>query len=238
MSCTVGTVVHLARYPVKSLGGERLDEAVVEERGLVGDRVWATYTEDGGIGSGKTTRRFRKVDGLLEVGARLEGVDDGVPVLDLGGAPVPADDPAAAAGLSALLGRRLELRRESDVPHHDDCPVHLVTTASLRRLQDLYGDRVDPERFRANLVIATDGVGFVEDDWSGHELALGEEVVLRLGRGMPRCVMVDMPQPADDLPEAPGLLKLLGQEHEIELGLQASVVQPGRVRLGDRAVLR
>jgi uncharacterized protein YcbX len=45
-------VAELTRYPVKSMGPERLTEADVDLRGLLGDRTWAAYTEDGGIGSG------------------------------------------------------------------------------------------------------------------------------------------------------------------------------------------
>ena len=42
-------VALLARYPVKSLCGEVLDEVEVGPRGLAGDRGWAVYSEDGGI---------------------------------------------------------------------------------------------------------------------------------------------------------------------------------------------
>lgn len=45
---------------------------VVGQRGLEGHRTWAVHTADGGIGSGKTTRRFRRVDGLPALAARLE----------------------------------------------------------------------------------------------------------------------------------------------------------------------
>jgi len=48
----VGTVALLARYPVKSMRGETLEHVEVEPRGLSGDRGWAVYTDDGGIGSG------------------------------------------------------------------------------------------------------------------------------------------------------------------------------------------
>jgi uncharacterized protein YcbX len=47
------------------MGGEGLDRADITPRGVAGDRQWAVRTPDGGIGSGKTTRRFRRVDGLL-----------------------------------------------------------------------------------------------------------------------------------------------------------------------------
>ena len=34
-------LARLSRYPVKSLVGEDLERVLVEERGLVGDRLWS-----------------------------------------------------------------------------------------------------------------------------------------------------------------------------------------------------
>jgi uncharacterized protein YcbX len=231
----VGTVAALARYPVKSMTGEQLTQAVIVERGVVGDRSWATYTADGSIGSGKRTSRFRRVDDLLSLRASL--ADDGVPRVTFpDGREHRADDPAAAEALSALLGQPLELRPEAAVSHHDDSPLHVVTTAALRRLEQLHGEPVDVARFRPNVVLDVDGVGFVEDDWHGRELALGD-VVLRLGPATPRCVMVGLQQPPRGLPEDGRLLRTLGRVHDVEFGLQASVVRGGVVRVGDAAAL-
>jgi uncharacterized protein YcbX len=228
----VGVVALLARYPVKSMGGEELEAAQVEARGLVGDRAWAVVTEDGGIGSGKTTRRFRRVDGLLEWRAVL---DEGVPVVES-----PAGErygmADAGARLSEGMGRPLRIEAESDVPHHDESPVHVLTTASLRGLGQLLGEPVDVARFRPNVVLEVEGEGFPEDEWTGRELALGDEVVLRLGPGMPRCVMVGLPQ--GDLRKDKNILRTLAQERDLAFGLQASVVRGGLVRVGDPASLR
>ena len=246
----VGQVAALTRYPVKSMAGEHLDLAHVTERGLAGDRCWATYTPDGGIGSGKTTRRFRRVDGLPDLRARLDdppgrtapsdvpGVAGGVPLVVFpDGQERRADAPETSAALSALLGQPLLLAPETSVPHHDESPVHLVTTAALRHVSRSLGDPVDAARFRANIVVDVEGVGFVEDDWQGRQLALGEEVVLRLGAAMIRCVMVDMAQPHEGLPGDARLLKALGESHDVEFGLQASVVRSGPLRVGDAAML-
>jgi uncharacterized protein YcbX len=228
---TVGVVTRLARYPVKSMGGERLEEVEIGARGLSGDREWAVYTADGGIGSGKTTRRFRRVDGLLSFAARLDGA---VPVLDLpDGMARSADDPAAGELLSSVLGQPVALRRENATPHHDESPVHLITTASVRRLARLLGAPVDLARFRANIVLDVPGEDFVEDAWKGRDLALGDEVVLRIGRGMPRCVMVGLPQAG--LGPDNRLLKQLARAHDLEFGLQATLVRGGLCRQGDVA---
>ena len=60
------------RYPVKSLGGERVAASLVNDRGLLGDRLWAVRDEDGKLGSGKDSRRFRRMEGLLGVSARYD----------------------------------------------------------------------------------------------------------------------------------------------------------------------
>ncbi|GAB7192271.1 hypothetical protein NUM3379_29800 [Kineococcus sp. NUM-3379] len=230
--------------------GEALSRAEFTTR-VRGDRCWAVYTEDGGIGSGKNSTRFRRVDGLLSLRARLGGTGgdggrgsgsgaggpDAVPVVELpDGRRLRADDPQAPAVLGGLLGRPLELRPETTVPHHDDSPVHVVTTAALRRLSALLGAPVDPVRFRANVVVDVPGEGFPEDSWPGRELRLGGDVVLRLTEPMPRCVMVSAAH--GDLPRDPRVLRTLGQVHDVEFGLQAEVVRGGHVALGDAASLR
>ena len=40
-------VLELWRYPVKSLSGETLTNALLDERGLVGDRLWSVRDPDG-----------------------------------------------------------------------------------------------------------------------------------------------------------------------------------------------
>lgn len=228
-----GRVAQLFRYPVKSMQGEQLGEAAVDARGLRGDRGWAVYTPDGGIGSGKTTRRFRRVEGLLDHRAALDG--GSVPEVTLAsGSRFRADAPGAGRTLSEALGRPVTLRAEGQVPHHDESPVHVVTTAALRHLGRLLGHPVDVHRVRPNVVLELDGDGFVEDGWTGRDLRIGE-VVLRLGERMPRCVMVDLPQPG--VVTQPHLLKLLGQVNDLCFGLQASVRTGGAVRVGDVARL-
>ncbi len=55
----VGAVAGLWRFPVKSMRGERLEQAEFTERGLVGDRAYALIDADTGkVVSAKSTRLF------------------------------------------------------------------------------------------------------------------------------------------------------------------------------------
>jgi uncharacterized protein YcbX len=229
----LGPVTELHRYPVKSVLGEAMDAVRVDARGVEGDRVWAVYTDDGGIGSGKNSRRFRKVDGLLHLRATLGGHSPRVQLPD--GSTLDAADPGAGGVLSAHLGRPVELRPEGEVPHHDDSPLHLVTTTGLRTLAAEVGHVPEVARFRPNLVVDTLAAGlddgYPEDAWLGRRLAVGDEVVLTVDEPMPRCVMVDAEQRG--LPGGGGVLKALGRVHDVDFGVQLSVVRGGTVRRGD-----
>jgi uncharacterized protein YcbX len=44
----LGCVCELWRYPVKSLGGERLKRTTISARGVLGDRGWALRNEETG----------------------------------------------------------------------------------------------------------------------------------------------------------------------------------------------
>lgn len=89
--------------------------------------------------------------------------------------------------------------RGRTIPHHDEGAVSLITTAGLARLTSLCGPDpghggVDPQRFRANLLLDVPGNGYPEDSWPGRLLRVGGEVVLRVVRPLTRCVMIDMEQ--------------------------------------------
>ncbi len=218
---------------MKSLQGEHLDAAALDLRGLVGDRLWAVRDPDGRLGSGKSTRRFRRMDGLLDLSARYDGQ---VPVIAFGArGHVRGDDPAVDAALSEHVGRPVTLAREESISHFDDGPVHLVTTTSLETMARAHGRVVDARRTRANLVLDWDGEGFPELGWLGRRLLVGDEVVLRVRDVMPRCVMVNAAQ--EDLPVDGSLLQDITAVTGGGLGVLADVERGGRVAVGDEVRL-
>jgi hypothetical protein len=227
-------LVGLSRYPVKSLVGEDLDRVLVEERGLVGDRLWSVRDPDGKLGSGKTSRRFRRMDGLLELAARYDGETPVVTFPD--GRVLRGDDPGMHDALSGHLGRPVSLAREQDVSHFDEGPLHLVTTASLARVREVHGSPVDPRRLRPNLVVETDEAGYVEESWVGRRLTVGDQVVLAVRGPMPRCVMLTLPQRG--LPPDGQLLRTVSDDSDLCLGVVVDVVTPGAVAVGDEVMVR
>jgi uncharacterized protein YcbX len=116
-----------------------------------------------------------------------------------------------------------------------DCAVvHLVTTATLERLRELYPPgRFEVRRFRPNVVVETgsDVKDFVENGWIGRTIAIGAAVHLNITGPCPRCVMTTLPQ--GDLPKDPGILRTAAQHNHANVGLYASVARGGTVRPGD-----
>jgi uncharacterized protein len=116
-----------------------------------------------------------------------------------------------------------------------DCAVvHVLTTATLDRLRELYPEgRFEVRRFRPNVVVETaDGAkDFVENAWVGRTLAIGGAVRLKITEPCPRCVMTTLPQ--GDLPKDPGILRAAARHNQVHVGVYASVLQGGRVQRGD-----
>jgi uncharacterized protein YcbX len=232
----VGRVAELWRYPVKSVGGERRHELDFDPRGADGDRRFALYGGDGKIGSGKTTRRFRRMDGLLHYSASLDGRAPVIVCPD--GARLRAGEPAADAALSAALAEPISVRAEHGTSHFDVAPVHLLSTASLRWLASRVGDAsaADVRRFRPNILVDVPGVAErPEDEWRGRTLLLGDTVRIDVVDRAERCVMTTMSQPTLDADDR--ILRILAQLNEACFGVYASVRASGRVRLGDAAHL-
>ena len=112
--------------------------------------------------------------------------------------------------------------------------VHVLTTASIDRLREFYPQgRFEVRRFRPNIVVEPDSgaKGFVENDWIGRTLALGDEVRLSITGPCPRCVMTTLPQ--GDLPRDSGILRTAAQHNQVNVGVYAHVVRGGTIRRGD-----
>jgi len=118
-----------------------------------------------------------------------------------------------------------------------DCAmVHLLTTATLDRLRELYPQgRFEVRRFRPNIVVqlASDEKGFTDNAWVGHTLAIGTAVRLNITGPCGRCVMTTLAQ--GDLSWDPGILRTAAQHNQVNVGVYAAVARGGSIRRGDPA---
>lgn len=133
----VGRVTQLWRYPVKSMGGHRVEEAHLAARGLRSDRLWAVRDLETDV-----LATARRLPGLLTCTARFEGE----PSPDVGpgrswpvvvtfpdGEELGSGDPRVHDRLGELLGRRVRLE---PLPPLGDTRAHRAgpqTPASVRR---------------------------------------------------------------------------------------------------------
>lgn len=116
--------------------------------------------------------------------------------------------------------------------------LHLLTTATLSRLRSWSPDtRFEPRRFRPNIMVESpDGAdGFVENEWPGKVLAIGDEVRIKVTMPTIRCVVTTLAQ--DDLPNEPAVLKTAAQHNSANVGVYAMVERGGMIRRGDRITI-
>lgn len=230
-------VLELWRYPVKSLQGERLESVSLDSQGLEGDRRFAIFDLDTGLGL-----TARRVPELLFARARL--TPDGAVLITLPDGARAQDD----ATLSRWLGRRVALRRAEEGgerryenpidfeheqtsrweafsgapgPFHDSrrTRVSLVSTGTLGSW--------DPRRFRSNVLL--DGEG--EEELVGSAVRIGE-AVLEVGKRIERCVMVTRPQPGG-IERDLSVLRTIARGRDSQLAIGALVAAPGTVAVGD-----
>ena len=240
------TLEQVWRYPVKSLGGERVASSPVDGRGLLGDRLWAVQDHNGKLGSGKDSRRFRRIDGLLGVTSRYpaEPAAGRVDPPVVTGADGRDHLVATGAADEFLRGHTglpdVSVQPEGEVSHFDEVPISLIGTATLDWLQAaLPLLEIEPRRFRPNLVVRTDEP-FVEESWLGRVVRIGagqDAVNVVFDRVLTRCVMVGMAQPG--LTGSGAVLRRIGQrvDRPVCLALGGHIFRSGTVRTGDLLVV-
>lgn len=245
-------VVGLNRHPVKSMQGEHVDEVRVDDGGIEHDRRYGILDRRTGcILSAKWEPRLLDAVAIQTGPELVVKLPTGETVLGLGA--------GSDAALSAWLGRPVHLqeagpRTQGTYQSHleptddeseevtwtgppgrflDDAPLHLLTTASLRAMEALAASQQwDARRFRPNVVVdAGDERGFVEDDWVGGRLRLGE-VEVEVVKRTTRCSMIGRAQPGG-IRRDPEVIGTLRSHHDLTLGVHARVVVPGAVRRGD-----
>ena len=202
-------VAGLWRYPVKSIAGEAITDALITSDGIPADRVVHVRGPEGL----RTSRRHYQLLGLHGTLG-----DDGVPLID----GHRWDSEAALELVQTAAGADAELIAFEGLERFDILPLLVATDGAVAE----FGR--DVRRLRPNILIG--GVeGMAERDWEGRTLTIGEAVIeLDSLRG--RCPMTTVDP--DTITRDPEVLKDIGRRFGGKLALNARVLVPGWIRVG------
>jgi uncharacterized protein YcbX len=207
-------VAALWRYPVKSLGGESLDVAQLGPDGVVGDRIVHVRGPRGPL-TGRTSHGLVTIpvstgpDGVPHVNGHVWDSDEALRQVRVHAGP--------DAWLVAYAG-----------PERFDIGNLLVATDGAAAH---FGH--DVRRLRPNLLIG--GVEpDAEADWPGHALAIGDAVV-GLHSRRARCVVTSIDPDSGE--HDPSVFSRIRREFNGQLALDAWVIRPGSISVGDAVEL-
>ena len=240
MPIEIGHVEAIFRYPVKSMGGERLDVAELGWHGLEGDRRLAFRRMDDRSGFPWLTAS--KLPDLLLFAPH--GPEDGTQ----GDLPthVRTPDgekmPVFGEDLATEVGRRYGAPVQMMQLNHgifDEASISVIAFDTVREIGRLAGQSPDVRRFRPNVVIRLlRPVPFQEDEWLGGVLSFGEgddAPAITVTIRDVRCSMVNFDP--DSASPAPEVLKAVVRVHQNTAGIYGSVTRIGRLAVGQTIIL-
>jgi uncharacterized protein len=168
-------------------------------------------------------------------------------------------EPALKGGIPPFLGSPVSAEDDGDIIEvpvsegladfgaapgfYEFGAVHLVTTSTLRSLAAASpGSDFHPERFRPNILVETDGDGFLETTWQNKVIEVGD-VTMDLQFTVPRCVMTTLAQ--EGLPVDRDVLRTITNVNRVDLfgtptpcvGVYARPRADGTIRVGDEVRL-
>ncbi|MET4418857.1 MOSC domain-containing protein [Bradyrhizobium sp. RT3a] len=246
----------LSRYPIKGLSYEPLNSATLQAgRGVSGDRAFALALP-ATVFDERNPQPLSKFEFMVlarqEALARLNTSYDGstglLSAID-GTERLSANVHCAEgrAAIAAFFARFLPEDQKSSKPRlvtaanhcFTDVGVHsselmhaisVLNLASVRDLEARIGERLDPRRFRANVLV--EGLDpWVENEWLNHELMLGAVRCrgMRLTRRCP-ATEVNPDSATRDINVPRELMRFFGHIH---LGIYLTVIKGGVLRIGD-----
>jgi hypothetical protein len=210
-------IAELWRYPVKSLGGESLLEAELDESGIPGDRIFQVRRANGRIVDARAHPRLLALHPTLTAAGELL----------VEGRAWASPEVARTVEEAAGVGPGAHLERREAAARFDVLPLLVATDGAIAALGH------DRRRLRPNILIG--GVaGLAEREWAGHALRVGDALigVLHLRS---RCVMTTYDP--DTQAHDPGVLQRIQREFDGRIALDCWVIRGGRVRAGDAVEL-
>jgi uncharacterized protein YcbX len=259
----MATVAELTTYPVKGCAGVPVGEARLTRAGLAHDRTFMVVDEDGVFRSQRRDPLLAIIEPTVSTNGELlclraPGVADLGIEVDLGAARREVilfgdsyqgidQGQAAAEWLSEVLGKPSRLVRIPPDHHRvtdgrtpgtsgyaDSSPVHAISRATLRELNRRLAPAAIPmSRFRPNIVIDGWDTPHMEDQAGRIRVGNAELAFAKLAI---RCAVTLVDQDSG-LKAGPEPIRTLATYRRttggVAFGAKFSVVQPGKLALGD-----
>ena len=240
MLIEIGHVEAIFRYPVKSMGGERLEVAEMGWYGLEGDRRLAFRRMNDR--SGMPWLTASKLPDLVRFAPRRreDGSQGDLPTHVR--TPDGEEMPVFGEELVTEVGRRYGAPVEMMQLRHgifDEACISVIASDTVREIGRLAGRSLDIRRFRPNVVVRLLRSGaFQEDEWLGGVLSFGEggdAPAIAVTMRDERCGMVNLDP--DSAKSAPEVMKVIVRANQNNAGIYGAVIRTGRLAVGQPILL-
>ena len=241
MLIEIGHVEAIFRYPVKSMAGERLEDANVGWYGLDGDRRLAFRRV--GDRSGMPWLTASKLPDLLLFAPRRcgDGAQGDLPthIRTPDGQAMPVFGEDLANEVGRRHGAPVQMMQLTHGIFDEAC-ISVIASNTVRELGRLAGLSLDIRRFRPNVVVRLLRSGsFQEDEWLGGVLSFGDAndaPAIAVTMRDERCGMVNLDP--DSAKPAPEVMKAVVRVNQNNAGIYGTVTRIGRVKVGQTIRLR
>ncbi|MEL6320135.1 MAG: MOSC N-terminal beta barrel domain-containing protein [Cyanobacteria bacterium J06626_14] len=255
---SIGSIESIWRYPVKSMGGEKLDEVFVSFAGVMGDRTYGFLSGKGNPGFPWHTARdqeslllykprYRESSSTLTpehlkaAQSMAPGINPIYPeteqfTVDVetpDGQTYQVDDEAFLEHLKTLTNNETLALHFTQRSQFDCRPLSLFSVQLAELLTEELSIEIDKRRFRANLYVSwnPDKPKVYEKELIGKRLKIGDMLEIAVLERDPRCKMITLDP---DTSEAnPAIIKHVSQSHEGFAGVYGAVLIEGVVKAGD-----
>jgi uncharacterized protein YcbX len=241
MLIEIGHVEAIYQYPVKSMGGERIEEANLGWYGLEGDRRLALRRMDDRSGMPWLTASKLPDLVLFAPQRREDGPQGDLPTHIR--TPDGEEVPVFGEDLAREVGRRYGAPVEMMQLRHgifDEASISVIASDTVREIGRLSGRSLDVRRFRPNVLVRLlRPTPFQEDEWVGGVLSFGEgddAPAIAVTMRDERCSMVNLDP--DSARPAPEVMKAVVRANQNTAGIYGAVTRIGRLAIGQTIFLR
>jgi MOSC domain-containing protein len=241
MPIEIGQLEAIFRYPVKSMGGERLQVANLGWHGLEGDRRLALRRMD--VRSGFPWLSASRLPDLILFAPcrREEGAEGDLPTHIR--TPNAEVMPVFGEDLATEIGRRYGAPVEMMQLNHgifDEASISVIASDTVCEIARLAGLSPDVRRFRPNVVVRSlRSVPFQEDEWVGGALSFGDgedAPAIAVTMRDVRCSMLNLDP--DSATPAPEMMKAVVRANQNNAGIYGAVTRVGQLAVGQTIFLR